>query len=104
MKRTAFGDRESTVRMQIYVPKVKISAETDLKKVLKKLGASDIFSPNLAKLNMTTRGDDYLDSMKTKTVVEFSENGVKAAAATNAIFINRFSKMIKISHIENLFF
>ena len=70
-------------RITGFIPKFKFEYELDLIESLKSLGIKDIFE--LGKANLTEISDDtslYIDSAKHKANIEFTQDGIKAAAAT----------------------
>ena len=68
-----------------YIPKFKFDYELNLKEELEKLGITDVFEQG--KAGLTNISDDenlYIDNVKHKANIEFTENGIKAAATTGA--------------------
>lgn len=65
------------------IPLFKYEFELQLMDDLKKLGINDIFNQNKANLsNITSQKGMYIFSAKHKANIEFSNDGIKAAAAT----------------------
>ena len=66
-----------------YIPKFSFEYELNLKEDLKKMGVTDVFEEE--KANLTKMTDDssmYIESAKHKANIEFTQDGIKAAAAT----------------------
>lgn len=65
------------------IPKFDFNYELDLKEDLKKIGITDVFEQGTADLsNMTDVQDSYISSAIHKAKIEFTQDGIKAAAAT----------------------
>jgi serine protease inhibitor len=64
------------------VPVFKFDYELKLLEDLKKLGISDVFDKDKADLSKLTSSKAYIDSAIHKANIEFSNDGIKAAAAT----------------------
>ena len=68
-----------------YIPKFSFEYELSLKDDLKKMGVTDVFEQGKSNLsNMTDDDSLYIDSAKHKANIEFTQDGIKAAAATMA--------------------
>lgn len=68
-----------------YIPLFKYDYQLKLKTDLEKIGITDIFDNKKANLsNMTNAKEIYIDSAEHKASIEFSNEGIKAAAATQA--------------------
>ena len=66
-----------------YIPLFKFDYQLQLKKDLKELGVLDVFDEKKADLsNMITGTSNYIDSADHKANIEFSNEGIKAAAVT----------------------
>lgn len=66
-----------------YIPLFNFDYELDLMNDLKELGVMDVFDPKKADLsNITTDTDIYIGSASHKANIDFSNEGIKAAAAT----------------------
>ena len=65
-----------------YIPMFKIDYELNIKDDLKKLGVSDVFDENKADLSNITSDNLYIDDAKHNANIEFSNDGIKAAATT----------------------
>ena len=70
--------------VKISIPKFKYEYELNFKSDLNKLGITDAFEPSTADFtNMTTHSDGlYVSDAIHKANIDFSENGIKAAAIT----------------------
>lgn len=67
-----------------YIPTFGFEYELDLKEDLKKMNVTDIFDEEKADLSsMTITKDTFIDSAIHKANIEFSNEGIKAAAATS---------------------
>ncbi len=66
-----------------FIPKFKFEYELELLDDLKKLGVTDIFDSNKANLSgLSTEKNVYITKALHKANIEFTQNGIKAAAAT----------------------
>ena len=74
---------EGTItKVQGFIPKFKFDYEIDLMNDLKKLGVTDIFEEEKANLNGIGIEGAYVGVMAHKANIEFTQDGIKAAAAT----------------------
>lgn len=72
-------------KLHAYIPMFKFDYKLSLKDDLQKLGINDVFTKGKADLsNMTSDSETYIDSADHKATIEFSNEGIKAAAATMA--------------------
>ena len=70
-------------RITGYIPKFKFDYELNLQEDLEKLGITDIFELGNADLtNLTDDRSTFIGSVKHKANIEFTQDGIKAAAAT----------------------
>jgi len=69
-------------RVDVTIPKFKISSFFSLTEILRKMGLNEAFSPDADFSGMTGTPDLYFDEAIHKTFVEVSEEGTEAAAAT----------------------
>lgn len=68
-----------------YIPKFKFDYELDLMNDLKEMGITDVFDERKANLDeMTTEDDAYIGKAMHKANIEFTQDGIKAAAVTMA--------------------
>ena len=66
-----------------YIPKFKFDYKLNLKNDLKKLGINDVFDKEKADLsNLCEEKSAYIDEAVHKATIEFTEDGIKAAAVT----------------------
>lgn len=65
-----------------YIPMFKMEYELDFISDLKKLGITDVFDSSKADLSNLTYSDAVITDAKHKANIEFSNKGIKAAAAT----------------------
>ncbi len=69
--------------LDIFIPKFSFDYELSLSDDLKNLGITDAFDGNLADFsNMSSKGSLYVGEVLHKANIDFSEKGIKAAAAT----------------------
>lgn len=69
-------------RIYGFIPKFKFEYDLKLMEDLKLSGMTDVFDSNKADLSNMIDGDAYIDEVLHKANIEFSEDGIKAAAAT----------------------
>lgn len=69
--------------VKIYVPKFSFGYEIDLKNDMISLGVKDIFDVNKADLRFISEIPLYVSNAKHKATIQFSEEGIKAAAVTS---------------------
>lgn len=65
-----------------YIPKFKFDYELNLIKNLKDMGVEDVFDENNANLKGITDEDAHISQAKHKANIEFTQDGIKASAAT----------------------
>lgn len=65
-----------------YIPKFKFDYDLNLIKDLNDMGVKDIFDENKANLKGVTDEKAYINQAKHKANIEFTQDGIKAAAAT----------------------
>ena len=66
-----------------HIPKFNFEYELNLKDDLKEIGITDVFEQGKANLtNMTDDNSVFIDTVKHKANIEFTQEGIKAAAAT----------------------
>ena len=69
--------------VKIYIPKFKFDYALNFKKDLESLGMTDAFNANTADFSkMTSKGELYVSDAVHKANIDFSEEGIKAAAIT----------------------
>lgn len=82
LKRNNFKDGVIT-RVQGFIPKFNFDYTLDLNGDLKKIGVTDVFDPKTADLSeMTTYKGAYISKAIHKATIDFTQDGIKAAAAT----------------------
>jgi len=82
LKKENFKDGVVT-KITGYIPKFKFEYEVDLKEDLKQLGITDIFELGKANINeICNQEDSYISDVVHKANIEFTQDGIKAAAAT----------------------
>ena len=65
-----------------YIPMFKMDYELNLISDLKKMGVTDVFDEDKADLSKMTSEKEYIDPAIHKANIEFSNDGIKASAAT----------------------
>ena len=66
-----------------YIPMFNFNYELDLKSDLQTLGIKDVFDPEKTDISgLTSNKGSYIDNVSHKSSIEFSNEGIKAAAAT----------------------
>lgn len=65
-----------------YIPMFKYNYKLDLIKDLEKLGIEDIFDSSKADLSNLTKSKSYINDATHQATIEFSNDGIKAAAVT----------------------
>ena len=81
IKQENFDDDVITV-IKGYIPKFKFDYSLNLKEDLKQLGITDVFDENKSDLSKMTTSKASLDQVLHKANIEFTQDGIKAAAAT----------------------
>ncbi len=70
-------------KIEGYIPLFNFEKEIDLKKDLETLGIKDVFKQGTADLsNMISDKETYIDTVSHKANIDFSNDGIKASAAT----------------------
>ena len=82
--------------MTVFIPKFKIEANVDMKKVLMKMGMMDLFEASKADLSgISGRRDLYVSKIIHKACIDVNEKGSEAAAATGTdIFFESYDLTI----------
>ena len=84
LKRENFKDGYLTY-IHGFIPKFNFEYELNLKDNLEKMGITDVFEEGKANLtNLTDYESAYINTAKHKANIEFTQDGIKAAAATIA--------------------
>lgn len=69
-------------RIYGYIPKFKFEYNLELLEDLKKVGVTNIFDSETADLSNMIQGDAYIETALHKANIEFTQDGIKAAAVT----------------------
>ena len=70
--------------VNVFLPKIKITGQFDLKEVLRSMGISDAFDDNRADFSGVTGDKDLaLSALIHKTFLDINEEGCEASAATS---------------------
>lgn len=84
LKRENFKDGYLT-HIHGYIPKFSFEYDLALKDDLAQMGVTDVFEPGKANLtNLTDDNSAYIATAKHKANIEFTQDGIRAAAATEA--------------------
>ena len=81
MSLNSFEDGYMTI-IEGYIPMFKMDYELDLMGDLQKIGVKDIFDSEKANLSKMISEKEYIDTALHKANIEFSNEGIKASAAT----------------------
>ena len=81
LKLESFEEGYATI-IEGYIPMFKAEYELNLVDNLKKLGVTDVFDSEKANLSKMTDEKEYIDPVLHKANIEFSNDGIKASAAT----------------------
>lgn len=71
--------------VEIYMPRIRISADFTLNVVLEQMGLVDIFDANKANLSGIAKYSPYLSRVIHKAKIEVNEEGTVAAAVTGIL-------------------
>lgn len=74
----------TTVEMRVWVPRMRLSFKSQLKNTLINLRVRSIFDQSTANFTRLSREPVFVDSIVHETVIEITEEGTKAAAATGS--------------------
>lgn len=77
----------SRVIMNVFLPRMRLNFKTDLADTLKHFGVTDLFDPKRADLSKMTSERVFVDKVIHQTVIDISEAGTEAAAATAATVV-----------------
>ncbi|XP_060228340.1 serpin B9-like [Meriones unguiculatus] len=79
-------DFMESLNVEVYLPKFKLQEDYDMESVFQQLGMADVFDGNKADLSgMSPERGLCVSKLVHKSVVEISEEGTEAAAASSAI-------------------
>ena len=99
-----FSENKENIKVDLSLPRFKLSHSLTLSDSLKQMGMEDMFSDAKADFSgiAGTRGDLYVSSVFQKVYVEVNEEGSEAAAATAAIVKERCipppNQMFNVDH------
>lgn len=71
--------------VEVYLPRIRITADFTLNVVLEQMGLVDIFDANKANLSGIAKYSPYLSRIIHKAKIEVNEEGTVAAAVTGKI-------------------
>ncbi|XP_045114939.1 LOW QUALITY PROTEIN: serpin B6-like [Portunus trituberculatus] len=80
-------DKMTPLEMRVGLPKMRLSFKSSLRKTLKNLDMGSMFNPAAANFSRLIAQPVRVDDVLHETVIEVSEEGTKAAAATGAITV-----------------
>ncbi|EPB74072.1 serine proteinase inhibitor [Ancylostoma ceylanicum] len=75
--------------VNVTIPKFKTESQPEMKQMLQRLGISQLFEGGCDLKGVCENEDIYVDDVIHKAVVEVSEEGTEAAAATGAVMMTR---------------
>ncbi|CDW59461.1 Serpin-like protein [Trichuris trichiura] len=85
-------------KVEVHIPKFKFEYELQLKRILQRLGVTDMFSKRLANFSkITGKRDLYVSEAFHKAFIEINEKGSEAAAATAIVFMAITSVGVRMS-------
>lgn len=83
-------DKTDEDKIDVWLPKFKFESTLSLNETLKSLGVKDAFNPNVADFSgITGNRDLFISNVLHRAVVDVSEEGTEAAAAT-ALILRRY--------------
>jgi len=86
---------KNKVPVSVQIPRMRLRYRTYLKEILEKMGASSMFSFSTADFSrITTNNQPILDNMIHEAVMDITEEGTEAAAATSTTH-NRFGTNVR---------
>ncbi|XP_063889621.1 intracellular coagulation inhibitor 1-like isoform X2 [Scylla paramamosain] len=74
-----------SLKMRVWLPRMRLSFKSSLRDTLKKLHMGSMFNPAAANFSRLTTQPVWVDDVVHETVIEVSEEGTKASAATVAM-------------------
>ena len=76
----------TSLEMRVGLPRMRLSFKSSLRDTLRKLEMGSMFNPAAANFSRLISPSVWVDDVLHETVIEISEEGTKAAAATGAVF------------------
>lgn len=77
----------SQIHMNVFLPRMRLNFKTDLADTLKQLGVTDLFNPSRADFSNMASNRIFIDKVIHETVIDITEAGTEAAAATAATIV-----------------
>lgn len=74
----------TTIDMRVWIPRMRLSFKAQLKNPLNNLQISSIFDPDTADFTRLSPDPQFVNDIVHETVIEITEQGTKAAAATGS--------------------
>ena len=102
---TQFSENKKNVKVDLSLPRFKLSHSLALNDSLQQMGMADMFKADKADLSGITGGpnDLYVSSVLQKVFVEVNEEGSEAAAAATAIGVGRGCTPPRMFHVDHPF-
>ncbi|XP_075682817.1 serpin B6-like [Rhinoderma darwinii] len=98
------ADMMDKTEVEIYLPRILLEENYDLKSYLTEMGLGDLFNADKADLTgISDKGNFYVSEIFHKAFVEINEEGTEAAAATAAIMMNRMLPIVEKFHGDHPF-
>ncbi|XP_045114936.1 leukocyte elastase inhibitor-like [Portunus trituberculatus] len=92
------------LEMRVGLPKMRLSFKSSLRDTLKKLHMASMFDPAAANFSRLSTLPVWVDDVLHETVIEVSEEGTKAAAATGALTFRSGNSNIFLVNRPAIFF
>ncbi|XP_047501136.1 leukocyte elastase inhibitor A-like [Penaeus chinensis] len=77
----------SEIHMNVFLPRMRLNFKTDLADTLKQFGVTDLFDASRADFSKMSSNRIFVDKVIHETVIDITEAGTEAAAATAATIV-----------------
>ena len=94
----------TSLEMKVWLPRMRLSFKSSLRDTLKKLHMTSMFNPAAVNFSRLTTEPVWVDDVLHETVIEVTEEGTKAAAATGALTLRSGSSNIFVVNRPSIFF